>query len=84
MTSLKKNDTAFLDKGRVGRLGDTKRRWRPGDKDLARSRYKRRALTGHSRRSVSRPAAKSAKDFTKKERGMERVSDSDLATNCGM
>ena len=26
----------------------------------------------------------SAKDFTKKERGMERVSDSDLVTNCGM
>ena len=35
-------------------------------------------------RSVLRPAAKSAKDVTKKERGMERVSDSDLATNCGM
>ena len=84
MTPLKKNDTAFVDKGRAGRRGDTKRRWRPGDKDLARSRYKWRALTGHSRRSVSRPAAKSAKDYTKKERGMERVSDSDLATNCGM
>ena len=83
MTSLKKNDTAFLDIAREGRRGDTKRRWRPGDRDLARSRYKRRALTGHNRRSVSRPAAKSAKDFTKKERGMERVSDSDLATNCG-
>ena len=38
-------------KGRAGRRGDTKRRWRPVDKDLARSRYKRRALTGHSRRS---------------------------------
>ena len=84
MTSPKKNDTAFVENGRAGRRGDTKMRWRPGDEDLARSRYKRRALTGHSRRSVSRPAAKSAKDFTKKERGMERVSDSDLATNCGM
>ena len=84
MTPLKKNDTAFVDKGRAGRRGDTKRRWRPVDKDLAQSRYKRRALTGHSRRSVSRPATKSAKDITKKERGMERVSDSDLATNCGM
>ena len=55
-----------------------------GDRDLARSRYKRRALIGHNRRSVLRPAAKSAKEVTKKERGMERVSDSDLATNCGM
>ena len=84
MTSPKKNDTAFLDIAREGRRGDTKRRWRPGDIDLARSRYKRRALIGHNRRSVLRPAAKSAKDVTKKERGMERVSDSDLATNCGM
>ena len=80
----KKNDTAFLDIAREGRRGDTKRRWRPGDRDLVRSRYKRRALTGHNRRSVLRPAAKSAKDVTKKERGMERVSDSDLVTNCGM
>ena len=32
---------------------------------------------------AQRPAAKSDKDLTKKERGMERVSDSDLATNCG-
>ena len=39
---------------------------------------------GHKRRSSLRPAAKSDKDLTKKERGMERVSDSDLATNCGM
>ena len=83
MTSLKKNDTAFLDIAREGRRGDTKRRWRPGDRDLARSRYKRRALTGHKRRSISRPAAKTAKDDTKKDRGMERGSDSDLATNCG-
>ena len=63
--------------------GGHERRWRPGDRDLARSRYKRRALIGHNRRSVLRPAAKSAKDVTKKERGMERVSDSDLVTNCG-
>ena len=63
---------------------DTKRRWRPGDKDLARSRYKRRAHIGHKRRSVLKPATKSAKDVTKKERGMELVSDSDLVTNCGM
>ena len=39
---------------------------------------------GHKRRSSSRSAAKSDKDLTKKERGMERVSDSDLATNCGV
>ena len=57
MTSLRKNDTAFFDIAREGRRGDTKRRWRPGDKDLARGRYKRRARTGHKRRSVSRPAA---------------------------
>ena len=84
MTSPKKNDTAFLDIAREGRRGDMKRRWQPGDRDLARSRYKRRALIRHNRRSVLRPAAKSAKDVTKKERGMERVSDSDMATNCGM
>ena len=84
ITYPKKNDTAFLDIAREGRRGDTKRRWRPGDRDLPRSRYKRRALTGHNLRSVLRPAAKTAKDVTKKERGMERVSDSDLVTNCGM
>ena len=44
----------------------------------------RSARTGQSKRSSSRPAAKSDKDFTKKERGMERVRDSDLATNCGI
>ena len=48
----KKNDTAFLDMAREWRRGDTKRRWRQGDRDLARSRYKRRALTGHKRRST--------------------------------
>ena len=84
MTSPQKERHRVRREGRAGRRGDTKRRWRPVDKDLARSRYKRRALTGHSRRSESRPAAKSAKDVTKKERGMEWVSDSDLATNCGM
>ena len=84
MTSPQKERHRVRREGRAGRRGDTKRRWRPVDKDLARSRYKRKALTGHSRRSELRPAAKSAKDITKKERGMERVSDSDLATNCGM
>ena len=48
----KKNDTAFLDIVREGRRGDTKRRWRPGDRDLARSRYKRRARIGHNKWSV--------------------------------
>ena len=43
----------------------------------------RRARTGHNKRSSSRPDAKSDKDLTQKERGMERESDSDLATNCG-
>ena len=84
MTSPQNERHRVRREGRAGRRGDTKRRWQPVDKDLARSRYKRRALTGHSRRSESRPATKSAKDVTKKERGMERVSDSDLATNCGM
>ena len=69
----KKNDTAVISVAREGRRGDTKRRWRPRDKDLDRSRNKRRARTGHNRRSVSRPAAKSAKDCTKKERGKEHV-----------
>ena len=36
-----------------------------------------RARAGHSKRASSRPSAKSDKDSTKKERGMEGVSDSD-------
>ena len=52
-------------------------RQRPGLKQI-------QAHIGHKRRSVLRPAAKSAKDVTKKERRMERVSDSDLVTNCRM
>ena len=52
ITSHKKNDTAFLDMAREWRRGDTKRRWRQGDRDLAQSRYKRRALKGHKRRSI--------------------------------
>ena len=54
-------------------------RQRPGTKQIQVE-----GPIGHNRRSVLRPAAKSAEDGTKKERGMERVSDSDLATNCGM
>ena len=38
MTSRKKKDISFLDKAREGRQGDTKRRWRRGDKDRALSR----------------------------------------------
>ena len=51
-------------------------RQRPGPKQIQ--------AEGPYRRSVVRPAAKSAKDVTKKERGMARVSDSDQVTNCGM
>ena len=43
----------------------------------------RRARSGHSQRASAKPAAEVDKATTKKERGMEWVSDSDRASNWG-
>ena len=42
-----------------------------------------RARSGHSQRASAKPTAETDKATTKKERGMERVSDSDRASNRG-
>ena len=42
-----------------------------------------RARSGHSQRASAKPTAEADKETTKKERGMERVSDSDRASNWG-
>ena len=47
------------------------------------AKKRRRAHSGHSKRASARPSAKADKDSTKKERGMEWVSDSDWASNRG-
>ena len=55
--------------------------------DIANGIYKRdiaRKVDGtpeHRHRAIERPTAKADKDSTKKERGMERASDSDRAPN---
>ena len=45
------------------------------------AKKRRRARSGHSQRASARPSAEADKDTTYKERGMERVSDSDRAFN---
>ena len=44
-------------------------------------RNRLRARSGHSQRATAKPTAEADKATTKKERGMERVSDSDRASN---
>ena len=43
-------------------------------------RKRLRARSGHSQRATAKPTAGADKATTKKERGMERVSDSDKAS----
>ena len=45
------------------------------------AKKRRRACSGHSQRAAFRPTAEAYKDSTEKERGMEWVSDSDMASN---
>ena len=47
------------------------------------AKKRRRARSGHSQRASAKPTAEADKATTKKERGMERVSDSDRASNRG-
>ena len=54
---------------------------RTGSTNETDAKKRRRARSGCSRRASARPSAKADKDSTKKERGMEWVSDSDLASN---
>ena len=47
------------------------------------AKKRRKARSGHSQRASAKPTAEADKATTKKERGMERVSDSDRAPNRG-
>ena len=47
------------------------------------AKKRRRARSGHSQRASAKPTAEADKATTKKERGMEWVSDSDMASNWG-
>ena len=47
------------------------------------AKKRRRARSGHSQRASAKPTAEADKATTKKERGMEWVSDSDRASNRG-
>ena len=52
-----------------------------GSTNETEAKKRRRARSRHSKRATARPAAQADKDSTKKERGMEWVSDSDGASN---
>ena len=56
---------------------------RTGSTNETDAKKRRRARSGHSKRAAARPSAKADKDSTKKERGVEWVSDSDGAPNRG-
>ena len=56
---------------------------RTGSTNETDAKKRRRALSGHRQRAAARPSAKADKDTTKKERGMEWVSDSDGTSNRG-
>ena len=47
------------------------------------TKKRRSARSGHSQRASAKPTAEADKATTKKERGMEQVSDSDRASNRG-
>ena len=68
---------------REGHRGDTKRRRGRLTNLVVLVTYSRRARTGHNNKSSGRPAAKSPRDGTEKERGRERTADSVLAKNLG-
>ena len=53
---------------------------RTGSTNETDAKKRRRARAGHSKRASARPSAKSDKDSTKEERGMQLVSDSDEAS----
>ena len=56
---------------------------RTGSTNDTDAKKRRKARSGHSKRASARPSAKADKGPTKKERGMEWVSDSDGASNRG-
>ena len=71
-----------------GRTSSAKTRRERGDNangidKRGRCQEKAKARSGYSKRAAARPSAKAEKDSTKKERGMEWVSDSDWASNRG-
>ena len=74
---------------RKGRKSSAKTRRERGDdadgidKRDRRKKKTRRARSRHSKRASARPSAKADKDSTKKERRMERVSDSYWVSNRG-
>ena len=51
-----------------------------GSTNETEAKKRRRARSGHSKRAIARPTAQADKDSTKKERGMEWVSDSEGAS----
>ena len=57
---------------------------RTGSTNDTDAKKRRKARSGHSKRASARPSAKADKDPTKKERGMEWVSNSDGASNRGI
>ena len=56
---------------------------RTGSTNETDAKKRRRVRSGHSKRALARPSAKADKDSTKKERGMEWVSDSNWSPNRG-
>ena len=72
-----RTDIVSEDMAREGRQCGRDRQTRP------MQRKRRRERSGQSKRAHARPSAKADKDPTKKEQGMEWVSDSDWASNRG-
>ena len=73
----------FFDIAIEGERGETKSRRGRLTKEEVLFRYPWGAQTGQSNSSSSKPAAKSSRDLTKKERGSGFNADSVFATNSG-
>ena len=76
-------DIAFLDIAREGQRGATNNRRGRFTRASVLRTYSRKERTGHNNKSSGRPAAKSPREGTEKERGRERTTDSVFAKNSG-
>ena len=70
-------------KGRISSAKMIGATMRTGSTNETDAKKRWRACSGHSKRASARPSAKANKDTTKKERGMEWVSDSNWVSNRG-